>query len=207
MDVTPPQHDQMASGDDELAKVLSGATGEAKANATPAKSEAESAGLQFEETPLSGAPASAPAPSAPDPLAPALPDLSAPSALPTSNASLPTPQANTPDLSAPTLTAPAAPSFAPSTTPSIGASVSPAAGGLEQLKKTALEELRPLVGKLDLPAEEKFDTLLLVIRSTDDQSLLSDAHEAAKGITDETKRAQALLDVIKEIDYFSNQPR
>jgi hypothetical protein len=45
----------------------------------------------------------------------------------------------------------------------------------------------------------------LIIRSTDDQSLLAEAHEAAKAIEDETKRASALLDVIKEIDYFGNQ--
>jgi hypothetical protein len=78
---------------------------------------------------------------------------------------------------------------------------------LEGLKKEALSELRPLVDKLSLPADEKFDTLLLIIRSTDDQSLLGDAHEAAKLIEDETKRAAALLDVIKEIDYFANQPK
>lgn len=78
-----------------------------------------------------------------------------------------------------------------------------ASSDLESIKKTALEELRPLVDKLDLPADEKFDTLLLLIRSTDDKSLLTAAHEAARSIEDETKRAQALLDVIKEIDYFS----
>ena len=74
---------------------------------------------------------------------------------------------------------------------------------LDSIKKTALEELRPLVDKLDLPADEKFDTLLLLIRSTDDKTLVVAAHEAARSIPDETKRAQALLDVIKEIDYFS----
>lgn len=74
---------------------------------------------------------------------------------------------------------------------------------LDAIKKNALEELRPLVDKLDLPADEKFDTLLLIIRSTDDKTLVSAAHEAARAIEDETKRAQALLDVIKEIDYFS----
>lgn len=74
---------------------------------------------------------------------------------------------------------------------------------LDSMKKSALEDLRPLVDKLDLPADEKFDTLLLLIRSTDDKSLLAAAHEAARGIVNETKRAQALLDVIKEIDYFS----
>jgi len=76
---------------------------------------------------------------------------------------------------------------------------------LESLKKDALEELRPLVDKLDLPPEEKFDTLLLIIRSTDDQTLLAAAHESAKLIENETKRAQALLDVIKEIDFFATQ--
>lgn len=75
---------------------------------------------------------------------------------------------------------------------------------LESIKKDALAELRPLVDKLDLPADEKFDTLLLIIRSTDDKSLVQSAYDAAKNITDETKRAEALLDVVKEIDYFSN---
>lgn len=77
-------------------------------------------------------------------------------------------------------------------------------GDLASIKKDALTELRPLVDKLNLPAEEKFDTLLLIIRSTDDKSLVSQAHAAAKAIEDDGRRAEALLDVIKEIDYFSN---
>lgn len=80
----------------------------------------------------------------------------------------------------------------------------PADGELETIKKAALTELRPLVDKLSLSPEDKFDTLLLIIRSTDDKSLVSQAHEAAKSIEDETRRAEALLDVIKEIDYFSH---
>lgn len=78
-------------------------------------------------------------------------------------------------------------------------------GGLDDIKKSALEELRPLVNKLNLSPEEKFDTILLIIRSTDDRSLVEAAYESAKAITDETKRAQALLDVIKEIDYFATK--
>jgi hypothetical protein len=104
--------------------------------------------------------------------------------------------------------APAAP-VVPSITPDpVAAPVMPTTGSsdLDGLKKDALAELRPLVDKLDLPANEKFDTLLLIIRSTDDKSLLGSAHEAAKSIEDETKRAQALLDIIKEIDYFAAQP-
>lgn len=77
-------------------------------------------------------------------------------------------------------------------------------GDLEAIKKDALTELRPLVDKLNLSPEDKFDTLLLIIRSTDDKSLVSQAHTAAKAIEDEGRRAEALLDVIKEIDYFSH---
>ena len=104
-------------------------------------------------------------------------------------------------------TAPAissAPAAAYTSAPSITTPVA-ANPELESLKKETLNELRPLVGKLDLPAEEKFDTQLLIIRSTDDQTLLTAAHDAAKSIADEARRAGALLDIIKEIDYFSTK--
>lgn len=76
---------------------------------------------------------------------------------------------------------------------------------LEQVKMEAISELRPLVEKLVLPAEEKFDVYLLLIRCTDDRSLVAPAHEVAKQIEDDTRRATALLDIIKEIDYLSNK--
>ena len=76
-------------------------------------------------------------------------------------------------------------------------------GHLESIKKQALGELRPLVGKLDLAPDEKFDTYLLLLRSTDDKALIAPAYAAAQAITDESRKAQALLDVIKEIDYLS----
>lgn len=75
---------------------------------------------------------------------------------------------------------------------------------LEEIKKQTLIELRPLVDKLDLEPEEKFDIYLLLLRSTDDKTLIDPAHKTATEIADETKRAQALLDIIKEIDYLSN---
>ncbi|MEO5949402.1 MAG: hypothetical protein ABIP74_03290 [Candidatus Saccharimonas sp.] len=79
------------------------------------------------------------------------------------------------------------------------------ASDLDSVKKDAITELRPLVDKLTLAPEEKFDTYLLLIRSTDDRTLIAPAHEAAKAIEDETRRAQALLDIIKEIDFLSSQ--
>lgn len=77
--------------------------------------------------------------------------------------------------------------------------------GLEEIRRQAIVELRPLVDKLDLPAEDKFDTLLLLIRTTDDSSLIPAAHTAAMNIADDARRAQALLDVIKEIDFFGRK--
>ena len=92
----------------------------------------------------------------------------------------------------PNMSAPAA--------PSAGQTVDPA---LASVKQAALTELRPLIGKLDVEPEEKFNTYLLLIRSTDDKELIAPAHEAAKAIPDEAKKAQALLDIIKEIDFLS----
>ena len=89
-------------------------------------------------------------------------------------------------------------------TPTIVTPPSPASDDLEGIKKDAIVELRPLVDKLDISPEEKFDTYLLLIRSTDDKALIAPAHAAAQAITDEARRAQALLDIIKEIDYLSN---
>ncbi len=196
MDVAPPnQHP--TTNDDELAKVLAGIGANDSPQPAQPQSAAEAAGLQFEETP--------------SPVAP-------PSALPGGGGSAGATNVNQPAAlpAAPVEPSAAAVASEPTTTPPADTSTAPAAptfslpalpggtgGPLDDLKKTALEELRPLVGKLDLPPEDKFDTLLLIIRSTDDQSLLQPAHEAAQGIADETKRAQALLDVIKEIDYFS----
>ena len=77
---------------------------------------------------------------------------------------------------------------------------------LTSIKKDALTELRPLVDKLDLSPEEKFDTYLLLLRSTDDKTLIAPAYGSARNIADESRRAQALLDIIKEIDYLSPPP-
>lgn len=78
---------------------------------------------------------------------------------------------------------------------------------LDNIKNNALKELRPLIGKVDLPAEEKFDTYLMLIRSTDDTSLIEPAHAAAQNISDEKRKAEALLDIIKEIDYLSRKDK
>ncbi len=116
-------------------------------------------------------------------------------------------------LPEPTVETPAAPvEPAPATEPETIAVPEPLTAAvpsgheeLETIKKEALEELKPLVDKLNLPAEEKFDILLLIIRSTDDEELVAKAHDTATQIADDGRKAQALLDIIKEVDYFANK--
>lgn len=74
---------------------------------------------------------------------------------------------------------------------------------LLQLKEQALHSLQPLVGHLDQTPEERFKTTMMLIQATDNSSLVKDAYEAASQISDEKARAQALLDVVNEINYFT----
>lgn len=78
-----------------------------------------------------------------------------------------------------------------------------AADDLLDIKQEALQELTPLVGHLEQSPEEKFRTTMMMIQASDDQSLIKTAYDAAKNITDEKTRAQALLDVVNEINYFT----
>lgn len=88
--------------------------------------------------------------------------------------------------------------------PEPAAAVPDGAGGdLLNIKQQALQQLSPLVGHLDQTPEEKFHTTMMMIQASDNQSLVKDAYEAANAITDEKTRAQALLDIINEINYFT----
>lgn len=74
---------------------------------------------------------------------------------------------------------------------------------LESIKNDALLMLRPLLDKVSTTPEEKFDIYLLLLRSTDDKSLIDPAYKCAQNISDESRRAQALLDIVREIDFLS----
>lgn len=76
---------------------------------------------------------------------------------------------------------------------------------LLRIKQEALQHLSPLVSHLDQSAEEKFKTTMMMIQASDDQSLVGAAYETAKQIEDEKARAQALLDIINEINYFTQK--
>lgn len=76
---------------------------------------------------------------------------------------------------------------------------------LLDIKNEALHNLSPLVDKLDLDAEEKFKTVMMLIQASDDQTLIPKAYDLAKAIADEKAKAQALLDVVNEINYFTQK--
>jgi hypothetical protein len=78
---------------------------------------------------------------------------------------------------------------------------------LIDIKQKALGSLTPLIDKLDQTPEEKFRTTMMMIQASDDQSLVKAAYDAANSIEDEKVRAQALLDVVNEINYFTQHPK
>lgn len=71
------------------------------------------------------------------------------------------------------------------------------------IKQQALEELSPLVKHLNQTPEEKYKTTMMMIQATDNHSLIPEAYASAKLIKDDKARAQALLDIINEINYFT----
>jgi len=117
---------------------------------------------------------------------------------------------DTPVDSTPQATTYPSPTFASDDTatplaPAVDSTATPAAGDLLGIKQQALSQLGPLVSHLDQSPEEKFRTTMMLIQTTDNPALLKDAYEAAQTITDEKARAQALLDVVNEINYFTQQ--
>lgn len=82
----------------------------------------------------------------------------------------------------------------------------PADDQLITIKQQALTNLAPMVHQLDQTPEEKFKTTMMLIQASDNAALIKDAYEAANAITDEKARAHALLDVVNEINYFTQHP-
>lgn len=74
---------------------------------------------------------------------------------------------------------------------------------LLDLKHAALTELSPIIDMLNAKPEDKFRTLIELIQSTDNQSLLPSALVIAKTIEDKQVRAQALLTIVNEANYFT----
>ena len=125
----------------------------------------------------------------------------------------PTAGAGVPEMPA---VSPAAPSDAPDTSsdvapiPDFKASAPAAAeakpasvgGDLAKVRESALQELVPLMDKVDITSQEKFDIYTEVIENTKDKSIVEKAFEAAKSIEDEKVKAESLLKLVQMIDIL-----
>jgi len=78
---------------------------------------------------------------------------------------------------------------------------------LDEIKSKALKDITPLLDKLNLPPLEKFKTVMMTIQAGDSKELIPTAYEIAGKIDNESEKAQALLDVINEINYFSSDKK
>jgi hypothetical protein len=133
---------------------------------------------------------------------PAAPDASvAPVAASIDDGGLSLPAAPAPDAVPADVAAAPAPN--PSPAAPAGDLIGSSGDDLLQIKQQALQQLSPLVGHLDQTPEEKFRTTMMMIQASDNQGLIKDAYAAAEQISDEKTRAQALLDIVNEINYFT----
>jgi len=104
--------------------------------------------------------------------------------------------------------APAAPVHSdPQSAPMLSTGIVENEDQLVGIKAQALSSLAPLVNHLDQTPEEKFKTTMMLIQASDNSGLVKEAYEAANQITDEKARAQALLDVVNEINYFTQKQK
>ena len=104
--------------------------------------------------------------------------------------------------------APAMPAFINNATAPLGAPETKAFYGdpdLDRVKASALSDLRPIIEKVDIPAEKKFTVYKEIIETTNDKSCIEAAYNSAKGIQDEKTRAEALLFVVESIDRLGVQ--
>ncbi len=119
--------------------------------------------------------------------------------------------ANEPSTASEPSTPSSAPSLPAEQSAPVPAGDAPAApqneDAMVSLKAQALNSLAPLVNHLEQTPEEKFKTTMMLIQASDNSSLVKDAYEAANQISDEKARAQALLDVVNEINYFTQKDK
>jgi hypothetical protein len=92
------------------------------------------------------------------------------------------------------------PDFSAPATPS-----TPLPEDLDDIKNQALQQLSPLVDKLEQSPEDHFKTIMMLIQASDNHELVREAYSAANAITDEQLKAEALLAVVNEINYFTQK--
>ena len=154
-------------------------------------------------TPVTPAPAAAPAPGpvpgpapvpGPVPVAPTPVSAPATPAMPAMPAAEPAaPVAET----APAAAEPAPAMPAMSAVPSVASYGDP---DIAQVKEAALRELFPLMDKINVNPVQKFRIYKDIVELTHDKSVIEPAYSAARKISDERARAEALLFLVELID-------
>lgn len=69
-----------------------------------------------------------------------------------------------------------------------------------EVKKAALRDLFPLIGKININKSQKFNIYKDIFEELKDYSVLEPAYQAARELDDETERAEALLYLVEAID-------
>ena len=73
-------------------------------------------------------------------------------------------------------------------------------GDLSSLKTSVLTDLRPVIDNVNIEAGEKYHLLSTLFKANKDSTIIEPAYTAARQIADDTKRAEALLEIVHDID-------
>lgn len=161
-------------------------------------------------------------PATPDlgvPAAPPVPDLGMPAAsepstlenttpAPENPTSTPENATSTPENAIPTPenTVPAAP--APAGVTPTPAEAAPIANldlqNLDSVKANILKDLAPLMDKIHVEPEKKFELYTDMLAENNDASIVGPAYETARQISDEEKRGEALLSLFEKIEQLGH---
>lgn len=76
---------------------------------------------------------------------------------------------------------------------------------LDKVKSMALSDLRPLLEKVDIPADKKFMIYKDIIMLTEDKACIEPAYNAARQIMDEKAKGEALVYIVECIDKLGIQ--
>ena len=76
---------------------------------------------------------------------------------------------------------------------------------LLDIKHKALSKLSDLVDNLEHSPEQHFQTLMMIIQETDNIQMMDKAYATALQFKDAKEKAQALLAIANEINYFTSK--
>ena len=76
---------------------------------------------------------------------------------------------------------------------------------LELVRKAALQALAPILGEVkNMNPERKFELSMSAMRFTDNKAIAPHVLNAALEITDPESKAEALIELITELNYLEN---